>query len=166
MASNGGFPRGSVVKDHLQCRRPGLISLQVGKIPWRRKWQPTPVFCLGNPVDRGTWQAAVHGVSKELDMTQRLNNDSSKQVMEPWFPLSSSYSASPADVPSVTLTTLHLVKQLTSLIRCLHGYVIANFGFGYWYIYAHIYMYWYVFEFEGFFFNEKSFIYLFGCTKS
>ena len=24
---------------------------------------------LGNPVDRGTWQAIVHKVAKELDMT-------------------------------------------------------------------------------------------------
>ena len=27
----------------LQCRRPEF-DLSVGKIPWRRKWQPTPVF--------------------------------------------------------------------------------------------------------------------------
>ena len=27
----------------LQCRRHGF-DLQVGKIPWRREWQPTPVF--------------------------------------------------------------------------------------------------------------------------
>ena len=26
---------------------------QVRKIPWRRKWQPTPVFCLENATDRG-----------------------------------------------------------------------------------------------------------------
>ena len=30
----------------LQCRRPGFSSW-VGKIPWRRKWQSTPVFCPG-----------------------------------------------------------------------------------------------------------------------
>jgi len=23
--------------------------------------------CLGNPMDRGAWQAAVHGIAKELD---------------------------------------------------------------------------------------------------
>ena len=34
------------------------------KIPWRRKWQPTPVFFLGNPIDRGVWKATVHGVTK------------------------------------------------------------------------------------------------------
>ena len=26
--------------------------------------------CLGNPMDRGAWWAIVHGVTKELDMTQ------------------------------------------------------------------------------------------------
>ena len=31
--------------------------------------------CLGNPIDRGAWQAAVHGVTKESDMTQQLNNN-------------------------------------------------------------------------------------------
>ena len=35
-----------------QCTRP----IWVGKIPWRRKWQPTAVFFLRNPVDRA-WQA-------------------------------------------------------------------------------------------------------------
>ena len=45
-----GFPGGSVVK----CRRlrRGEFNSWVGKIPWRRKWQPTPVFCLENPIDR------------------------------------------------------------------------------------------------------------------
>ena len=31
---------------HLQCRGPGF-SLWVRKIPWRRKWQPTPVLLPG-----------------------------------------------------------------------------------------------------------------------
>jgi len=51
-----------------QCRRCGFDPW-VGKIPWRRKWQPTLVFLLGNLMDRGAWWATVHGVSKELDMT-------------------------------------------------------------------------------------------------
>ena len=36
----------------------------IRKIPWRRKWQSTPVFCLRNPMDRGAWWAVVHGVTK------------------------------------------------------------------------------------------------------
>ena len=28
-----------------------------------------PTFSMGNPMDRGAWEAIVHGVAKELDMT-------------------------------------------------------------------------------------------------
>ena len=39
-----GFPGGSVGKESAcQCRRP-RFDPWVGKIPWRRAWQPTPVF--------------------------------------------------------------------------------------------------------------------------
>ena len=31
---------------------------------------PLQYSCLGNPMDRGAWQASVHGVAKELDMTE------------------------------------------------------------------------------------------------
>ena len=40
---------------HLQLRR-RKFDPWVGKIPWRRKWQHTPVFLLGNPMDRGNWE--------------------------------------------------------------------------------------------------------------
>ena len=36
----------------------------IGKIPWRRKWQPTPVFCLENTVDKGAWRATAHWVAR------------------------------------------------------------------------------------------------------
>ena len=36
----------------LQCGRP-RFNPWVGKIPWRRKWQPTPGLCLENPMDGG-----------------------------------------------------------------------------------------------------------------
>ena len=34
------------------------------KIPWRREWQPAPVFLLENSMDRGARWATVHGVKK------------------------------------------------------------------------------------------------------
>ena len=52
-----------MVKNPPQCGRPGFNSW-VGRIPWRRAWQPTPVFLPGNPKDRGAWRATVHGVEK------------------------------------------------------------------------------------------------------
>ena len=37
----------------------------VGKIPWRQKWQPTPIFLPGEfHGQRGIWWATVHGVEK------------------------------------------------------------------------------------------------------
>ena len=59
-----GLPRWHIGKESAcQCGRCGF-DLWVGKIPWRRKWQSTPVFLPGNPMDRGAWWATVHGVAK------------------------------------------------------------------------------------------------------
>ena len=55
-----------------QCWRPGFDPW-VKKLPRRRKWQPTPVSLLENPMDRGTWWAPVHRVTKESDTTEQLN---------------------------------------------------------------------------------------------
>ena len=38
---------------------PGL-----GMIPWRRKWQPTPVFLPGKFHGKRSLEASVHGVTK------------------------------------------------------------------------------------------------------
>ena len=40
-----------VVKN--QCRR-RRFDPWVGKIPWRKKWQPAPVFWLGGPHGQGS----------------------------------------------------------------------------------------------------------------
>ena len=46
---------------------------RVGKIPWRRKWQPTPILLLGKShgwrslIDYSPWGR------KESDMTERLH---------------------------------------------------------------------------------------------
>ena len=44
--------------------------------PWRRKWQPTPVFCLENPRDGGAWWAAVYGVPQSWTRLKQLNSSS------------------------------------------------------------------------------------------
>ena len=62
------FPRGSVVKNPPANQEMRVWSLGQ-EDPWRRKWQPTPVFFPGKSWDMGAWQAAVHGTAKELDTT-------------------------------------------------------------------------------------------------
>ena len=54
------WPRGKA--SPCQCRRCGFHRFR--KMPWRRKRQPTPVFFLGNPIDRGAWWATVQRVTK------------------------------------------------------------------------------------------------------
>ena len=51
-----------------QCRRCGFDPW-VRKIPWRRMWQPTPVFLPGNPMDRRAWRTMVHGLAEVSDTT-------------------------------------------------------------------------------------------------
>ena len=69
-----GFPGDSVGKKiPQQCRRPGFGPL-VGKIPWRRKWQPTPVFLPGE--FHGRRSLASYRGWKESDVTKQLSTHS------------------------------------------------------------------------------------------
>ena len=45
----------------------------VRKIPWRKAWQPTPVFLPGKSHDRGAWQVAAHRVSKSWTQLNSLS---------------------------------------------------------------------------------------------
>ncbi|KAB0363737.1 hypothetical protein FD754_007893 [Muntiacus muntjak] len=92
-------------------RRRGFAGIRslVHKDPWRRKWQPTPgMFSrermpetagerlrklysrLENPLDRGTWRAAVHGVTERSGQIQlwqfllELLSDSSNSNCITW----------------------------------------------------------------------------------
>ena len=56
----------------LQCRRP-RFSPWAGKIPWRREWLSLQYSCLENSMDRGTWWATVHEVTKGSDTTDWLS---------------------------------------------------------------------------------------------
>ena len=37
--------------------------------PWRKKWQPTPVFLSGELMDRGAWQASWNHKRAKHDLT-------------------------------------------------------------------------------------------------
>ena len=47
-----------------------------GSVPGsgRGHGNPLQYSCLENSMDRGAWKATVHGISKELDMTDGLSN--------------------------------------------------------------------------------------------
>ena len=49
---------------------PGL-----GRSPGGRHGNPLQYSCLENSMDRGAWWATVHGVTKESDTVELLNNN-------------------------------------------------------------------------------------------
>ena len=69
-----GFPGGSVVKNLHAKVEAGLI-LGSERSLGEGDGNPLQYSCLGNPMDRGAWQATVHGVTKESDTTEQLNNN-------------------------------------------------------------------------------------------
>ena len=71
-----GFPGGSVDKEITcqceRCRSRGLL-LWVRKIPWRRKWQPTPVFLPGESHGQRNLVGYSPWGCKESDTSERIS---------------------------------------------------------------------------------------------
>ena len=59
-----------MVKNLLQCRRPGFDPW-FGKIPWRRGWQPTPVFWPGESHGQRSLAGGSIWGHKEADTTEQ-----------------------------------------------------------------------------------------------
>ena len=52
-----------------------------GRAPGERSGNLLQSSCLGDPMDRRAWWATVHGVAKELDMTERLKKKTKKSKL-------------------------------------------------------------------------------------
>ena len=73
LKENSGFLGGSEGKESAcQCRRTRFDS-RVRGVPWRRKWQPTPVYFLGKLHGQEEPGGLESMGCKELDMTEQLN---------------------------------------------------------------------------------------------
>ena len=108
---------GSVVKNLPASVGDTGLTPWVRKIPGRRKWQPTPVFLPGNPMDRGAWRTSVHGISKSRtwlsewaqgsEPPPREKRRTPKNSLGTEIKLSTSGEPGPADihlwVPSVSM---------------------------------------------------------------
>ena len=69
----GGFPSDASGKEPTcQCKRPKRCGFDpwVGKSPWRRKWQPTPVFLPGESHGQRNLVGYSPWGCKESDMTE------------------------------------------------------------------------------------------------
>ena len=84
-----GFPDSASSKEPTcQCRRHKRCRLDpwVGKIPCRRKRQPTSVFLLGNPMNGGAWESTVHRVAKSWTRLKRLSLHACIFFFQVFFP--------------------------------------------------------------------------------
>ena len=73
----GGFPGGAVGKEPAcQCRRYTTCGFDpwVRKIPWRRAWQPTPVFLPGESHGQRSLEGYSPWGRKEWDMIEQLTH--------------------------------------------------------------------------------------------
>ena len=68
-----GLPRWLIDKEYTcQCRR-SRFHPWVGKTPWRKTWQPTPVFLSGESHEQRSLKATVHRVEKSRTQLKRLS---------------------------------------------------------------------------------------------
>ena len=68
-----GFSGGTVVKNlpvNAGDTRDTSLIPGSGRSPRGENGNPLQYSCLENSMDRGAWQAIVHGVAKEYDMTE------------------------------------------------------------------------------------------------
>ena len=72
LATCQDFPVGSDGKESVcQCRKPGFDPW-VGKISWKKKWQPTPVFLPGEFHGQRSLAGYSPWGPKESDLTEQL----------------------------------------------------------------------------------------------
>ena len=64
-----GYPGGSVVKNPPANAGDSGSIPGLGRSPGEGTGNPLQYSCLENFMDRGAWQARVHGVTKESDTT-------------------------------------------------------------------------------------------------
>ena len=65
-----GFPGGSVVKN-LPANAEDAGSVPgLGRFPGGGNGNPLQNSCLGNPMDREAWRVTVHGVNREMNVTE------------------------------------------------------------------------------------------------
>ena len=76
-----GFLRGASGKEQtFQCRRHKRQIPGSGRSPGGGHGNPLLYSCLGNPMDRETWWATVHGVAKSQTQLKRLNTHTHKHT--------------------------------------------------------------------------------------
>ena len=119
----GGFPSGSVVKNplaierrHRRCRLRSLSQ----KMPWKRKWQPTPEFLPGESQGHRSLEGCSPQGHKEWDAAEQKVMEAHYEQMGIWEKNRNieSKEKTPQKSPRLTSVTQSLVYFFDlSLIR-------------------------------------------------
>ena len=113
-----------------QCRR-CRFDPWVRKIPWRKKWQPTPIFLPGRSHgQRSQAGYIVHGATKELDWTEWLNNKQNTSGFKkiralPEFQLRSGNTVIHTQIPGLKLV-LFLVSDASDPQKAFSEYLLND----------------------------------------
>ena len=99
-----------------RCKRQRFESC-IKKIPWRRAWQPTPVFVPENPMERGVWRATVCRVTKSWIWLKWFNT----HTHSPWSMLYVCYYYYISMIPFCFYVAVYLCAFLMSEISFLFG---------------------------------------------
>ena len=118
-----------MVKNPPAIRRHGFDPWG-GKIPWRRVWQPTPVFLPGESHGQRSLAATVHGLTKRwtqlsdfhFHLTLREDSESETRLPEPRDPLTVSHNLAPVSVCSAAGRFLLLPALMTLEMICISWY--------------------------------------------
>ena len=107
---------------NLHCRRP-RFSPWIGKIPWRREWQPTPVFLPGEP----PW----------TEEPGRLQSMVSHRVRHDWVTNTHTHSiwrliSSSLWIQTGKMSYKRIPKELHILVESAVGYHASQMGYVLW----------------------------------
>ena len=87
MTTQISFPGGSEVKASA-CIAGDLGSIPgLGRFPGEGNGCPLQYSSLENSLDRGAWQATVHGVAKEMDLTEHTHTTTIQQEIDVTTPM-------------------------------------------------------------------------------
>ena len=110
-------------RTHLQCVRPGF-NPWVGKIPWRRAWQPTPVFLPGeSPWREKPWGPQATG-SQTVGHDWMIKHRYSKNRFSIFYPHMSDFQWFHRKV-NISFYTSHLIFSFCSLPPLLSSLLLC-----------------------------------------